>query len=359
MATLAVLSNFIYLNYIACLVAVFIFEYISKHYNNVFTLERNNKSLQNISYRPIAIPIPTSIFLFFILKTPIQTLRSKGEFVYGSDSLWQSLYELVMVSVMGQGYLHPYTSNTFFVVSFLFLGIASLIGIISFIKNQVDSFNKIYFAGILFLIILCTALIVQYYLLDVKYLVGRKSVLLIPIVSLPVYFMLEKIYRKPPSTLKGEVPSSLSSTLKFSKSNTSSSNSTFSGLGGLILPILFSIFFINHFERTSNLTKSVEWEYDSHTKEMIQHLEHNNANTTLGVYWIFGPASEFYRQQFSLEKKINLSRLKQDELSTPQDYNHIYILKNQEGILPKTYIIEKRFGESGILYRSTKTQQQN
>ena len=365
-AVLAVLSNFIFLNYIACLVAVFTFEFISKFYKNIFTLERNQKSLKNISYPQLSIPILTSIFLFLILKTPIQTLRNKGEFVYGSDSLSQSFYELVLDSVMAQGYLHPYTSDTFFYVSLLFLMIASLIGIISFIKNQkyqIDFFSKIYFAGVLFLIILLSALTVQYYFLDIKYLIDRKSVILIPIISLPVYFLLEKIYQKPSSPLKGELPSNLNDTEtgRQSRSMTKSSDSLFRELEGLILPILFSIFFINHFERTSNLTKSVEWIYDAHTKEMMQYFQNHSSDKTisLGVFWIFGPTSEFYQQQFSLEKKVNLKRLEQNELPTTQDYDHIYILKNQEGILPKKYIIEKRFGESGILYRLTKTQQLN
>ena len=301
------------------------------------------------------------MLLFSILKTPIQTLRNKGEFVFGTDSLASTMYELVLDSVMAQGYLYPYTSDVFYYVALLFLGIAIIAGGVLFFylhclppnspkedfttsvkvplggfrglnnknkENKNHDFPKIYFAGILLLLVLLAAFIVQYYLLDVKYLVGRKSVILIPLVSLPIYFLLENIYR-----------------IYNNK------------IAKLVLPMFFTLFFINHFERTSNLEKSVEWIYDAHTKEMIKYMKENMVEdnpTNLGVFWIFGPASEFYRQQFSLEENIQLKRIEEDVLSTTQEFSHIYIAKHQEGILPKTYKIEKRFGTSGILYRSTK-----
>lgn len=320
MAIMAVLSNFIFLNYFTALIGVLILDSLHQFYNN-----KNTK----FNFKLLGIPFLSILFLFFILKKPIQILRSKGEFGFGTNSLYDTFQQLILDSVMAQGYLYPYTSIVFIVVSLLFLAISIGVGFFIFIKNKEiqtgTSFSKIYFASVLLLIIFLAELIVQYHWLGVQYLVDRKAVVLIPLVSLPIYFLLEKINR-----------------------------SSFKRLG-TVLAILFSIFFINHFERTSNLKKSMEWIYDAHTKQMMQYAKDKNLSEekiNIGVYWLFGPASEFYQKQFSLEKNINLRRLEENELSTTEEFDFIYILKGQEGILSKKYQVEKRFGNSGILYRN-------
>jgi len=326
MAILTVLSNFIFLNYFTALIGIFLLDaaYDFYYYKK-----------KKLNFTLLSIPILTCLFLFFILKKPIQIL-------------------------LAQGYLYPYTSVFFIVVSLSFLIISITVGIFSFYKNkknQKDNFSKIYFASVLLLIIFLTELIVQYYWLGVQYLVDRKAVVLIPLVSLPVYFLLEKINNKRLNSI------SSSQTLEGKRHAHTRNSSPFKGL---ILPILFSIFFINHFERTSNLEKSMEWNYDSHTKQMMQYIQDKHSDEEkikLGVFWIFGPASEFYQQQFSLDlsaekagNKIKLQRLEDNELSVIEKFDFIYIQKSQEGILSKKYQVEKRFGNSGILYRNFKNE---
>ncbi len=320
-AFLAVLSNFIFLNYWASATAVFGFFLLVKYFS-----QKNERP--EISFlKSFGLPIFASLSLFILIKNPIQFLQSKGEFVYGTESLADSYIGMIKASLMSQGYLNPYTTNIFVLISLCLLGFSMFFGVFNFLKNRKNTFFKIHFAGISLMVIMILAMIVQYYLLDVKYLVGRKSTMLFPFFGMSVYLLLEFL-------LRGK---SKNWTIGFA--------------------ILITAFSVNHFYRTFDLKETVEWDYDAYTKDMILYLDKNileNEKIELGVFWIYGPASEFYQMHFSIGKIEKVTRLDEEYFDRLGDFNFIYVRRDQVEMMEKEFILEKEFGTAGVLMKANK-----
>ena len=317
-AFLAVLSNFIFLNYWASATAIFIFFILEKHFF------QENKNLKKPFLKSFGLPVFASLVLFFLLKNPIQFLQSKGEFVYGAESLVESFVGMVRASVMSQGYFNPFTTDVFVLLSLCLLGFSLLYGVFYFFKKRSNSFSKIHFAGVSLMVLMMLAMVVQYYLLDVKYLIGRKSTMLFPFFGWSVYLFLEFLFRE----------KSKRWTVGFA--------------------ILISVFSFNHFYRTFDLKETVEWDYDAYTKDMIQYLEKNledDERIDLGVFWIYGPASEFYQMHFSVEKVGKIIRLDKKDLKRRDTPEFIYIRKGQVNLTKDEYVLEKEFGIKGVLMK--------
>lgn len=320
-AFLAVLSNFIFLNYWTCATAVFGFFILEKQF-----FQKSKKSKSSF-LKPIGLPVFASLLLFFLIKNPIQFLQAKGEFVFGAESLTESYVGMVKVSLMSQGYLNPFTTNVFILLSLCLLGFSIIFSVYFFLKERKDTFSRVYFAGVSLMILMLVAMLVQYYLLDVKYLVGRKSTMLFPFFGMSVYLLLEFLFRE--KSKKWTI-----------------------GLATLI-----SVFSFNHFYRTFDLKETVEWNYDAYTKDMIQYLDKNLANDErikLGVFWIYGPASEFYQMHFSIGKIEKVTRLDKEYFDRLGDFNFIYVRRDQVEMMEKEFILEKEFGTAGVLMKANK-----
>lgn len=318
-AFLAVLSNFIFLNYWASATSVFGFFMLEKYF-----FQRKEES-KNSFLKSIGLPIFASLMLFFLIKNPIQFLQSKGEFVFGAESLTESFVGMVKASVMSQGYLNPNTTSVFVLISLCLLGFSTFLGVFYFFKNKNNTFSKIHFTGVSLMVLMMLAMIVQYYLLDVKYLVGRKSTMLFPFFGLGVYLFLELLFRE----------KSKKWTIGFA--------------------ILIFIFSLNHFYRTFDLKETVEWDYDAYTKDMIQYLDGKleaEEEIELGVYWIYGPASEFYQMYFSAEKIGKVTRLDDKDFERLNEFDFIYIQRSQIDLVKDKYILEKEFGTKGVLMKT-------
>jgi hypothetical protein len=317
-AFLAVLSNFIFLNYWASVAAIFIFFILEKQFFGK-SEKQGSRFLKSIG-----LLILFSLALFFLIKNPIQFLQSKGEFVYGAESLVESFVGMVRASVMSQGYFNPNTTTVFVIISWCLLSFSSFFGVFYFIKKRNNAFSKIHFAGVGLMVLLVLAMIVQYYLLDVKYLMGRKTTMLIPFFGWSVYLFLEFLFRE--RSKKWAVGFAL----------------------------LITVFSFNHFYRTFDLKETVEWDYDAYTKDMIQYLDKNveqDQEISLGVFWIYGPASEFYKMYFSVEKIGNVERLGEVDFGKIDAFDFIYIRKNQVDLVKGEYVLEKEFGSAGVLMK--------
>ena len=317
-AFLAVLSNFIFLNYWASVTAIFGFFILVKYFF------QKNERPENSFLKSIGLPIVASLVLFFLIKKPIKFLQSKGEFVFGVESLTESFVEMVKASVMSQGYFSPRTTSVFVLISLCLLSVSTLFGAFNFLKNRENSFSNIHFTGVGLMSLMILAMVVQYYLLDVKYLVGRKSIMLFPLFGLSVYLFLEFLFReKRKKWIIG-------------------------------FAILISIFSFNHFYRTFDLKETVEWGYDAYTKDMIQYLDGNlkkGERVKLGVYWIYGPASEYYQMHFSIEEIGKITRLKDKDFSRVEELDFMYIQRFQMDSLNEEYILVKEFGQEGVLLK--------
>ena len=321
-AFLAVLSNFIFLNYWASATAVFIFFILEKQFFG------KNENEESGFLKLIGPPFFASLALFLLIKKPIQFLQSKGEFVYGAESLGESFVGMVRASVMSQGYFNPNTTTVFIFLSLCLLSLSLFFCVFYFFKKRNNSFSKIHFAGISLMILMMLAMVVQYCLLDVKYLIGRKSTMLIPFFGLGAYLFLEFLFRE----------RSRNWTIGFA--------------------LLISVFSFNHFYRTFDLKETVEWDYDAYTKDMIQYLEENleeNQEIDLGVFWIYGPASEFYKEYFSMEEIGKVVRLDEEDFRGIDAFDFIYVRRDQVDLMKDKYVVEKEFGRAGVLMKSKTT----
>lgn len=310
-AICSVLSNFVFLNYWSGLFAVVC----------VFIFFENLKLENKQKLRWLLLPISSGVFLFLILIKPIQFLRSKGEFGFGTENFFESFEGLVKVSLMSQGYFNPYTTNVFLGLAIILLAVSTIYGFYSFLKSEKQYIYKIHFASVLLLILILIGVFVQYYFLGVKFLEGRKTTILIPLFGLTVYVLLEKLYQ--------------SHLTKFS----------------VLFSILISIFSFIHFQRTFDLRETVEWDYDAKTKNMIAFIQDNfpkDKKIKLGVYWIYGPASEFYQEQFKMNN-LQIKRL-DDDLDHIGELDFIYIQPHQLIKVKENNSVEKDF-EKGLLLK--------
>ncbi len=320
-AFLAVLSNFIFLNYWASATAIFIFFILEKQF-----FVKNEKPKSNF-LQSIGLPVLFSFTLFFLIKNPIQFLQSKGEFVYGAEGLAESFVGMIRASLMSQGYFNPNTTTIFVFISLCLLSFSIFFGVSYFFKKRNNSFSKIHFAGISLMVLMVLAMVVQYYLLEVKYLIGRKSTMLIPFFGLSVYLFLASLFRE----------KSKSWTIGFA--------------------LLITVFSFNHFYRTFDLKETVEWDYDAYTKDMIQYLEENleeNQEIDLGVFWIYGPASEFYKEYFLIKKIGEVVRLDEEDFEKNDAFDFIYVRRDQVDLVKDKYVLEKEFGTTGVLFKKKK-----
>lgn len=322
-AFFAVLSNFIFLNYWACLTAVLIFFILEKQ------IYEKNENRINSLFKSFGLPIFSSLGLFFLVKNPIQFLKSKGEFAFGTEKLSDSFVELVRVSLMSQGYFNPNTTAIFVFISLVLSGTSILFAIFYFLKQRDKLFSRIHLAGVSLMVLMILAMVVQFYLIDIKYLMGRKSIMLLPFFGLSTYLLLESIYRN-----KGKYKN-----------------------WAVGLALLISVFSFNHIYRTFDLKETTEWSYDAYTKDMIHYLDGNlkeNQEIELGVFWIYGPSSEFYQQYLSIKKIKKVNRLREEDFNEIETAELIYIRKDQMDIVRNKYILEKEFGSAGVLLKKKK-----
>ena len=316
-AILAVLSNFVFLNYWASLSGVFGFFILEKYFF------RKIETSTRFEFSNFAIPFVSAIVLFFLLKNPIYFLSSKGEFVYGYDSFVDSFIGLVKLSVMSQGYFNPLTTNVFILLSVILLGFSTVFGILSFSEKNKSNFSRLHFGviGLLFLILMST--VVQHYLLDVQYLEGRKAVMLLPIFGLTAYVFFEFLFQKINKRIV---------------------------IGFALLVIVFSW---NHFYRTFDLRETVEWKYDAYTKEMVDYLSEilpKDRKSDVAVYFIFEPATHFYQEQLTLDRIGRLSRVNDRTLGGEVDADYLYVEKKDVHKVADGYVFLKEFGGVGVLF---------
>ena len=75
---------------------------------------------------------------------------------------------------MSQGYFNPNTTAIFVLISLVLSGTSILFAIFYFLKQRDKLFSRIHLAGVSLMVLMILAMVVQFYLIDIKYLMGRK-----------------------------------------------------------------------------------------------------------------------------------------------------------------------------------------
>lgn len=154
---------------------------------------------KQLDFRAVLTPIwKISLALFLIISYPIIKLIKTNQLYHGGNiGFWQdTVYTLVDYSLYNGNYksaVFGFVINTVFVLFIIFI-IISLINLFWNVKNNISLKYLTVSTSILFLIYVSTTL--SNYLFDVKYLIGRTAIFLIPIFLICTVSLLALIYRK-------------------------------------------------------------------------------------------------------------------------------------------------------------------
>ncbi|MEM8898538.1 MAG: glycosyltransferase family 39 protein [Bacteroidota bacterium] len=315
-AILSVLSNFTFLNYLAILFAVLIsFSFFS--FQKRFSLPALPKSQHLFIIGSI---LGITFMLAFLLATPVQTLSKLEEFRFGVSDLHQTYRVLVLDSLYSQGYFSASTQDIFAVVTGAIGLIALGIGF-SRIRQLGDLNSRWFFAVCLMLILLILGLLTQYYLLGTQYLVRRKALILIILLSLPAVSLIEFLrdWKRPV---------------------------------GLGLSVLISLFFLLHFSRSASPDLVREWYYDRYNRKIVQMITAENTDgnqASLGLDWIFNHSFLFYQETGILRNFKPI--LVESDIRSDTHYQFYYIQPSKAHLLHPDYKLIKQFGNVSALYK--------
>jgi hypothetical protein len=264
-AALAVLANFVLLNYCMVLFAVL--------WLNAF---RGN-GMQEMKQRMLpafkSMAMPTMVMLVLLLEViPITlNLKAAGALFFGGESgFWSDTISTVTARCLyDPGYNHwleRLVKAAFLLITLL----AAIYYAWLLLKKKTDA--VFFSAALLFLLLLCSlSTIVQHKVLKNPYLMDRTALFLVVLFTLVLVFFISDLSKKMPRV----------STAAY-----------------LSVPLLLIHFFV-----CFNLSYVLEWRYDANTREMLTDLERiksippGKETISIGIPLIFDPAINFYREK--------------------------------------------------------------
>ncbi len=310
-AFLAVMSNFVALNYLMALTGIF---YLWIIY--VLFFEKNNTKK---TFAHALTPLPFLITLAALLYRPIQFLSTGGEFKYGSSSLYQSLETMVRdyLQMKADGYFGKNTIIIFTCLAIALVIMATVRATRQFIRKPQDTRTTFLLATVLIILSVILIQKVQFHVMGTNYLILRTALMLVPLGLLPVALCLLLWENKWANRL-------------------------------LIAIGLFSVI---HLVPHINFTQCREWWYDKHTKEMALYVENLRVEkpVKLGVHWTFQPSTMYYWKTGQLNAIDEL--LYSKDLRTDDYFDYYYVPLGDTAKLHSAYVVEKQFGYDWWLFR--------
>lgn len=302
-AALAVLSNFAFLNYYACLLAVFCLILLFYYKTDTKLVWKKN----------LIVPGLITIILFFLLLKPIQFLKGQGEFLYGSSSLYDTFFILVKDSLHAQGYLSAFTNELFLILTILILFLIPVHSTFLLKKKPKDRSRQIYWITMLLLVLVILSTVVQHYFLGTSYLTRRRALILVPLLALPFFLALVELAKSRQILMRN-------------------------------ISIAIVVFSFYHLGRTANFNNSQEWYYDMQTKKMATYLKNKipeSQTAKIGVNWLFHPSTSYYIKTLPAPQLI----VPKYEKAVRQDdyYDYYYVKQIDTAYLHDSYILEKNF----------------
>lgn len=313
-AALAVLSNFTLLNYYASLLVVLGALVLFR-----FLTQQKRGALVQV----VAASLPITGVLVWLIYRPICFLIERGEFEYGAETFWDTVYSLVRTSFYGQIYFRSHNVEFFggLLVLLLLWGLAYSIR--RFFKKPNGVREQYLLAASLLPLVASAAAFAQHHLFGTQYQVNRTALLFIPQCALSVFLFFVAQFEEKPRLLRA------------------------------MLPALIGIFCVVHLFRVAQFKFTSEWGYDAQTKEMVFYLDKKIPKGTkikLGVDWIYHPSSSYYlktrRLDFAEQPLAYAKKLRQDGY-----YDYYYVQPSAVPELEANYEVEKQFSWAGVLLR--------
>ena len=171
------------------------------------------------------------------------------------------------------------------------------------------------------LVLLILGLLTQYYLLGTQYLVRRKALIIIILLSLPAVSLIEFLrnWKRPV---------------------------------GIGLSLFISLFFLLHFSRSASPDLVREWYYDRYNRKVVQIIMAENTKgnqASLGLDWIFNHSFLFYQETGILKNLTPI--LVESDIRSDTHYQFYYIQPSKAHLLHPDYRLIKQFGNVSALYK--------
>lgn len=318
LAALAVMANFVALNYLLSLWATVFFMSLFRPFK-----DSAKPAFQwREQLRTNLIPLSISLILAVLLYRPIQFLQGGGEFTFGAERFAQSFQSLVQDSLYSVNY---FGKNTLWIFGLLY-ALAIFAALFDAFRLLLPAGNRFaladapvwrrqYLAAAFLFIGSCLIMIAQHYILGSNYLQNRKALLFIPLSALLFFFLLHSLQQ------------------------------AFSDNRFNIALAFIALFIVYHFFRTANFQYTREWWYDQNTREMVEYMDARippaRDSVQLGVNWVFQPSTLFYLQTKQIEAIIPPAI--GGEIHADGRYDFYYVFDGDIPRLEEKYVVEKRF----------------
>lgn len=317
-ASLAILSNFTLLIYLACLMAVMAGMVVWAFWQKD----------ENRATRAKWAAASSAVFmamLYWLLHNPIRILRERGEFEWGRDSFYDTYKSMVHCSLYGGPYLKMYNLELFGALFFLLLLAATGFAVSNFFKNPKNSLARFSLLATLVPLFAALAAIAQHLILGTKYQVDRTAIMFIPLCSLAVFLFFQNWLAQ----TGGRWPK--------------------------VLATVVGLFVVIHLLRVGQLRYTSEWGYDAETKHMMAYMDAKipkGEKVKLGVHWVFHPASTYYQKR--LGYSFTEPPIYSKDLFFDGRYDYYYVQPEDVPKLDSFYDVEMSFSWVGVLLRKKK-----
>jgi hypothetical protein len=234
--------------------------------------------------------VPSSLFLLIVYSYPvIKMMKAGNEFSYGGENgFWQDTVGSLVEVTLQTPVLNPYIMlfSKVLIVALLLFALLTLLH--DKAKNKDLNIVSKYLSCVTLLLIICSlSVIVQHFLLKIKYPIDRYAIYLIPIFFLVVLFCWGNI-----RFIENKLIRVIANSIFY-----------------LIIISLLVSFII-----CANITHFSQWKFDASTKDMLEDLIRMNGklnlkddSVQLGINWIFEPSTNYYilKNKIRWMKKVN------------------------------------------------------
>ncbi|WNJ17175.1 hypothetical protein [Pontibacter sp. G13] len=264
-------------------------------------------------------PMGTTLGLAILLWNPLRWLSQGGEFQWGEDALMVSWRQMIMDSLMGQGYLSGATTEVFMGIALVIWIVGGVLALRIFLQRRWNDPFMVMAAALFWACL--SAMILQHELLGSQYLVRRTALIFYPLSAMLGVGIARELLK-----------------IRY-------------WMGGVSVGLMMG-FGIWHFSRTAQLTHTQEWGFDANTRHVVEYVNDQYSDgqpLTLGIDWVFEHTAEFYRLTLPLEGIAPLEYSKELDLDRPYDY--YYIEPMDLPLLEADYQLVTQFEDKAILLR--------
>lgn len=310
-ALLASLSNFTLLTFY--LATLFVYNLLVFFYTRFIMAERFR------FFKANKVHILPLLLVSIVLFEPVRRVLTYNKFDFGGKTGFypDTITHLILNTFHGIS-LPPFTQLVLQII-FTCLVLISLFIILRMIIQRNKAFfeqNLGFIVSCFVLLLICIILILLHVIRGADYPIARFSIFLFPIFMVYIGFLVHYLM-----------------SLKYK-------NAILMSISVIALASMIS------FWHKANLYESVEWAFDSRTKNMIQTLgsyrEKNNPGTQnikLGINWLFEPTINFYRVTERIDWLLPVDR---NGFSENDDY--FYIFKDEfDQLDPSEYEVIKEY----------------